>query len=602
VAAEQENSRISRIGNTPVTRPEQHRLKCVRLADTLISEVAITLRTDAWREGSAWLFVLLALLTVLPAACVLWFMNEALTRESAASHQRVLEAYRGQLRLVRSRLDPIWRAQAASLNAEAGSPAQRFNRLITSERADGAILLTPDGAVEYPDRNVQQDHETETIEQQLATAAAAKGDTRRPMVDAIAARLNDYSRPMAEATRLAFMTRLRQLSPNVSLPTEAALRLSLDMLDAERPSPALEVVRQTAMPDVWALTSEDRRVIVFYRIGRVEQMMHDFLHQVAPSGIIFLAVPPDMRADSEAIAAGSWLPGWQLSFMPIESSEFDEDDRQHRLLYVSVALAGIGLIAIVGVAAAGSLRRHLRLARLKTDLVAAASHELRSPLASMRVLVDGLLADESLDPKKTREYLEMLAVENARLSRLIENFLTFSSLERSRHRFVFAPSDPAAIVSAAVETVRDRLPADCDLRVEVSPSLPPVMADADALQTALINLLENALKYTPAHKRIVVSASHDGDGAVMFAVEDNGIGIPLREQRRIFRRFYRVDQRLSRETSGVGLGLSIVDLIVRGHHGAVTVRSAPGAGSTFTMRVPCASPEPSRGVPEGSAA
>jgi len=129
-----------------------------------------------------------------------------------------------------------------------------------------------------------------------------------------------------------------------------------------------------------------------------------------------------------------------------------------------------------------------------------------------------------------------------------------------------------------------------------------LMADADALQTALTNLLENALKYTPAQKRIAVRASHDGGGAVSFAVEDNGIGIPGREQRRIFRRFYRVDQRLSRETSGVGLGLSIVDLIVRGHHGTVTVQSAPGAGSTFTIRVPCAGVEPSRAAPEGSAA
>jgi signal transduction histidine kinase len=557
---------------------------------------------SAWLDGGAWLFVLLALLTLLPAACVLWFMNDALTRESAASHQRVVEAYRGQLRLVRSRLDPIWRAQASSLNAGTGTPEQRFERLITSESAEGAILLGPDGAVEFPDRHAQQGRGTETIEQQLVTAAEATADARIPLIDAIAARVNDYSRPMPAAERLAFMTKLRQLSPNIMLPTEAALRLSLEMLDAERPAPAPEVVRQTAMPAVWALTSEDRRVIAFYRIGRVEEMMHDFLHQVAPSGIIFLAVPPDMHADSEAIAAGSWLPGWQLSFMPIESSQFDADDRQHRVLYISVALAGIGVIALVALAAAGSLRRHLRLARLKTDLVAAASHELRSPLASMRVLVDGLLADESFDPKKTREYLEMLAVENARLSRLIENFLTFSQLERNRHRFALAPAQPSAIVASAVETVRDRLPPDCDLRVEVPASLPLVMADADALRTALINLLENALKYTPATKRIVVRASLDGDGTVLFAVEDNGMGIPVREQRRIFRRFYRVDQRLSRETGGVGLGLSIVELIVRGHHGTVTVHSAPGAGSTFTLRLPGVGPEPTRGAPQGSAA
>jgi signal transduction histidine kinase len=571
--------------------------------------VAIKIRTPAvWTNGSAWLdggtrlFILLALLTVLPAAWVLWFMNDALARESAASHQRVIEAYRGQLRLVRSRLDPIWRAHAASLNTGAGTPEQRFERLITRESVDGVVLLNEEGAVEYPDGGAVQGPERKRLEEQLVTIAEMKPEGRTPLVESIAARLNDYSASMPAAERLLFMTRLREHAPNVHLPTEAALRLSIEMLDAERPAPMPEMVRPSAVPNVSSLTSADQRVIAFYRIGRLEEMMHDFLHQVAPSGIIFLAVPPDMRADSEAIAAGSWLPGWQLSFMPIESSEFDADDRQHRALYVSVALAGIAVIAIVGIAAAGSLRRHLRLARLKTDLVAAASHELRSPLASMRVLVDGLLADESIDPRKTREYLELLAVENARLSRLIESFLTFSLLERDRHRFTFTPSDPAAIVASAVDTVRDRLPGDCDLQIDVSSSLPPVMADADALRTALINLLENALKYTPAQKRIAIRASHDGKGAMMFAVQDNGIGIPVREQRRIFRRFYRVDQRLSRETSGVGLGLSIVELIVRGHHGTVTVNSTPGSGSTFTLRVPCPGPERSRGVPQGSAA
>src|SRR4030095_16366660 len=332
---------------------------------------------------------------------------------------------------------------------------------------EGGILLGTDGSVEFPDRHATQGRDTESISQAIVTAGDAKPEARGPLIETIAARLNDYATPIPARERLMCMDRLRRLAPNVSLPTEAALRLSTEMLDAERPAPMPDVVRQTAMPDVWALTSEDQRVIAFYRIGRLESMMHDFLHQVAPSGIIFLAVPPDMRADSEAIAAGSWLPGWQLSFLPIESSEFDADDRQHRVLYISVALVGIGVIAVVGIAAAGSLRRHLRLARLKTDLVAAASHELRSPLASMRVLVDGLLADESLDPRKTREYLEMLAVENARLSRLIENFLTFSLLERNRHRFVFVPSDPSTIVAAAVARRRDRLPADCDLRVEV---------------------------------------------------------------------------------------------------------------------------------------
>jgi len=204
----------------------------------------------------------------------------------------------------------------------------------------------------------------------------------------------------------------------------------------------------------------------------------------------------------------------------------------------------------------------------------------------MRVLVDGLLADTELDPIKTREYLAMMATENARLSRLIENFLTFSRLERNRQQFVFAPVDPAQVVSAAVTAVGDRMPESCEIQEDIAPDLPLILADADAISTALINLLDNAMKYTPALKRIVIRAYRDR-AMVAFAVEDNGIGIPVREHRRIFRRFYRIDERLSGETSGVGLGLSIVDLIVRAHGGAVTVRSEAGAGSTFAMRVPC---------------
>jgi signal transduction histidine kinase len=123
--------------------------------------------------------------------------------------------------------------------------------------------------------------------------------------------------------------------------------------------------------------------------------------------------------------------------------------------------------------------------------------------------------------------------------------------------------------------------------VVVAPGLPLLMADANALITALVNLLDNAIKYTPVDKRIALRVHRDGDRFVTFLVEDNGIGIPAREQRRIFRRFYRVDQRLAQDTGGVGLGLSIVDLIARGHRGSVAVQSTPGTGSTFVLRVPC---------------
>jgi signal transduction histidine kinase len=523
-------------------------------------------------EPGGWLLVLLVLLTLLPSAGVLWFMNAAVTSESAAAQQRVMEAYRGQLRLVRARLDPLWRAHVAKLDAT-GSPERQFERLITQEHADGAVILDDRGAVLYPERS--------------DTHAATAVDDESRGVEEVARRLNDYSIPTPARSRLRMMNRLRARAPNVFLGTQAALALSIELVDAGRLMPMPDVIHQTSIPDIWALSSASGRVVALYRTGRIEAMMHDFLHLIDNAGIVFIAFPPDEPADAEAIAAGPWLPGWQVSFVPLDAAERRTAETRRRTTYVAAGLAGVALIVLVGAAVGRTTRRHLQVARLKTDLVAAASHELRTPLASMRVLIDGLLDDAELDPVKTREYLQLLSGENTRLTRLIENFLTFSRLDGGRTPFVFDDTPAAAIVTAAVDAVRNRLPPSGDLRVDIEPSIPAISADAQALTTALVNLLENAIKYSPADPRIEIRAAVD-DGHVTFAVIDNGIGIAAGQQRRIFRRFYRVDQDLSRHTSGVGLGLTIVESIVRGHGGTVEVASAPGQGSTFTVRVPIA--------------
>jgi signal transduction histidine kinase len=129
--------------------------------------------------------------------------------------------------------------------------------------------------------------------------------------------------------------------------------------------------------------------------------------------------------------------------------------------------------------------------------------------------------------------------------------------------------------------------AGCQLEVSVSSGLPAVRADEDALVTVLLNLLDNAYKYTPSEKRIALRA-YDTDNGVVFAVEDNGVGIAPREQKRIFRRFYQVDRRLAREAGGCGLGLSIVELIVKAHGGTIQVKSQPGKGSVFSVILPSA--------------
>jgi signal transduction histidine kinase len=208
------------------------------------------------------------------------------------------------------------------------------------------------------------------------------------------------------------------------------------------------------------------------------------------------------------------------------------------------------------------------------------------------VLVDTLLDAEKLNEQTVREYLQLIAQENERLSRLIQNFLTFSRMEQKKHAFHFAPLPARQIIDAAVEAVRERFNASgCRFEVQVEGDLPCVVADPEALAAALINLLDNAHKYSEDIKHIILRARTE-NGNVFFSIEDNGIGIPPRETKKIFNAFYQVDRRLSREGTGCGLGLSIVGFIMAAHRGSVSVESQPGRGSTFTICLPAASGAP----------
>jgi signal transduction histidine kinase len=244
-------------------------------------------------------------------------------------------------------------------------------------------------------------------------------------------------------------------------------------------------------------------------------------------------------------------------------------------------------MSMVALLIAGMIRRQMRLTRLRNDLVATVTHELKTPLSSMRLLVDTLLDDAQPDLQKVREYLELIAKENTRLSRLIDNFLAFSRMERNKHAFEFRQIEASEVVGAAVEAVRERFSVQgCRFDVDLAPDLPHLVADPDALVTVVLNLLDNAYKYAGADKHIVLRAYAE-QGNVCFQVEDNGVGLSPRDAKKVFKRFYQVDQSLSRTSGGVGLGLSIVEFIVAAHGGRVRVTSRLGHGSKFTVSIPC---------------
>jgi two-component system phosphate regulon sensor histidine kinase PhoR len=224
-------------------------------------------------------------------------------------------------------------------------------------------------------------------------------------------------------------------------------------------------------------------------------------------------------------------------------------------------------------------------ADMRRDFVAAASHELRTPLAIIRGCVETLLDGGLDDPPKAREFLQDIERNVRGMSALIGDLLDLGKLE-SKPEFVPRPCGIADVVHAAVaQHAAEAKRKGQALEVGVEEPLPHLMADAGLLERAVANILENAIRYTPAGGRVAVRARAEG-ASVRVEVEDTGPGIPDKDLKRIFERFYRVDRSRSRELGGTGLGLAIVKHIVALHKGEVWAESGPGRGAKFVLRLP----------------
>jgi two-component system phosphate regulon sensor histidine kinase PhoR len=251
------------------------------------------------------------------------------------------------------------------------------------------------------------------------------------------------------------------------------------------------------------------------------------------------------------------------------------------------------ILALVTTTVAGTaatlavLSREAKVARLQTDFVNKVSHDLRTPLTSIRMFVETLQLGRLQDPAKQNEALAIISDETTRLSALINRLLDWARMESGRRSYQLHPEPVERIVDDALAAFApQRLDQRVKLTRSVAPDLPPVMADRPALAEALLDLLNNAYKYTGAdEKRIELRASRAGP-TVLLEVVDNGPGIPAREQKRIFDKFYRGTEPLLRTIEGTGLGLAMVKHIVAGHGGKVTVASDLGKGATFTIALP----------------
>jgi signal transduction histidine kinase len=263
--------------------------------------------------------------------------------------------------------------------------------------------------------------------------------------------------------------------------------------------------------------------------------------------------------------------------------------QQFLILGALSLLMGAGIVLMYR-----NVSRELALAKLKSDFVSNVSHELRTPLALIRLYAETLELGRISNPGKHQEYYEIIRKESERLTALINNILDFSRIEAGKKEYSFRETDIADLVRSTLESYRFEIEQNGFYFEQKINNVPPLQVDREAIARSLLNLVNNAVKYSANEKYLGIHLYHR-DGRVNLEVVDHGIGIPPKEQPKIFEKFYRVGDPLVHNTKGSGLGLSLVRHIVRAHGGEVRVESTPGHGSRFIITLPVLASEVQQG-------
>ena len=294
--------------------------------------------------------------------------------------------------------------------------------------------------------------------------------------------------------------------------------------------------------------------------------------------------PPEVEHSFESVFPGLVL-GMKLRGTTIEAMSA----KWLRTSYI--ILGGLSLLLAAGVwLTYRNVTRELALAKLKSDFVSNVSHELRTPLALIRLYSETLELGRLPNSSKQHEYHEIIRKESERLTALINNILDFSRIEAGKKEYTFRETDVADLVRSTLESYRFEIEQNgFRLEEKIEDNLPPLQVDREAIARSLLNLVNNAVKYSVSDKYLGVSL-YRRNGGVNLEVVDHGIGIPPNEQAKIFEKFYRACDPLVHNTKGSGLGLSLVRHIVEAHGGEVGVESSPGKGSKFTITLPVQNP------------
>lgn len=390
------------------------------------------------------------------------------------------------------------------------------------------------------------------------------------------------------------------------------LRMLNDMDLAKQPLDELrhlhrEYRGQSFLVSYWqrAVSGQRYVVVAWHDIGRIVKdtlpalfseasagPTQSRMNVVDEEGRIIFGPPLGTGEFTVGVRFPTTLYGWSLQISPSQTAELATRVRSRRVLelvmvVLSCLVVVLGLATILLVA-----ERQRRVSALKSELVANVSHELKTPLALIRMFGEMLQSGRVANDEKRQQYLDIIVSESERLSALIENVLDFAKVERGREPYELVDGDVGDAVTRAANVYRYRAEREgVALTVDVEAALPTVKLDERAIQLAVINLVDNALKYAPGGDVIALRAAREG-GDVVVRVTDQGPGVPDDERERIFERFVRGASAKNngevKPVRGSGIGLALVKHIAEGHGGRAWVEAPPDRGSTFAIAIPIA--------------
>ncbi len=474
--------------------------------------------------------------------------------------QEALSQYRSILNLSPELVDeygiPLWLYAAHPLIQNSGATWDVFEKLKT--HMEGKNWLSP--AAVFFVQNVIEEMETLNLEDPLATQLELLQDQAQTQ--------QRFFEESAE---------LQQLFPSLGFMNESSRNQkpdSMGWLAYNRGSWLISTIPE--------IREGAALCIVVDGLVILREMKQEFLKS-GNARLEFEWTPNEMDIGE---SLGPSFRNLGISFSPDSISSLVELHSPQRMLYGLLLLLVLSMTFFGGYMLWRDVRREIRLAEMRSQFVSSVSHELKTPLTSIRMFAETLRMGRSKDLNVQKEYLDTIVNESRRLTRLLNNVLDFSKIEQGKRQYHMQPASISQVVQAAIQALSYPLSQQgFRLHVHIDPDIPDVPMDQDALEQAVLNLLSNAMKYSGESRDIDLKLSQ-AEHLACIQVVDQGVGIPPGEQSRIFDKYYRIEEAEGERSAGTGLGLALVSHIVAAHRGRIEVKSLPGKGSSFAIYLP----------------